>query len=82
MHRGQGGRKFVPVPIFCILNNLEQFLNTIQAPGVKQPIYDENMYVFLKLCILLYDDDPVILSEEGSHPQNALKIFQAYFVKD
>ena len=60
------------------LNDLEQYFNFEHAPGIKCEINYENIYVFLKLFILLYADDTVIFSEEANHLQNALYAFENY----
>ena len=67
-----------PFLFSIFLNDLEQYFNFEYVPGIKCEINYENIYVLLKLFILLYADDTVIFSKEGNHLQNALYAFENY----
>ena len=73
----QGGN-LSPFLFSIFLNDLEHYLNFEHVPGIKCEITHENIYVFLKLFILLYADDTVIFSDEANHLQNALYAFENY----
>jgi hypothetical protein len=59
-----------------VLNDLEQFLNENNAIGLISLTEDleQELDTYLKLFILLYADDTVILAESSDDMQNFLKI--------
>ena len=67
------GENLSPFLFTIFLNDLETFLSESQAyQGIE---LDENIYAFLKLFVLLYADDTVILAESHRDLQNALDIY-------
>ena len=64
------GENLSPFLFTIFLNDLETFLSESQNCNGNE--LEENMYAFLKLFVLLYADDTVILAESASDLQNAL----------
>ena len=62
------------------INNLEQYLierNIIGLQSITDPI-EEELLLYLKLCVLFYADDTVILAETPDYLQIALNEFCLY----
>ena len=75
------GRQFISVFLFSLfLNDLETFLEDKYVTGLESISGDvENkLNIYLKLFIILYADDTVILSESESDLQAQLDAFHEY----
>ena len=72
---------FVKGPIFPLtnftlyLNDLEAFLLAHQSNGVTTDIANKDVVLYLKIFVLLYVDDSVILGESPEELQKLLDIF-------
>ena len=51
------GENLSPFLFSLYLNDLEYYLYSNSAPGVKCETHDENIFIYLKIFILLYADD-------------------------
>lgn len=70
----------IRVSFKIFLNDLEQYMEVAGVSSletIEQKMSDK-LSIFLKIFILLYADDTVILSETAEGMQNALDIFQQY----
>ena len=70
-----------PLLFSIYLNDLEQFLcqsGDVNGVTCSSNNSEENAHVFLKLFVMLYADDTVILSETADDLQNALNIYALY----
>lgn len=56
------GENLSPFLFTIFLNDLEQFLGSQNVNGIKCDINSNDIAVFLKLLILLYADDTVLLA--------------------
>ena len=68
-------------PLLIYLNDLEEFLSQsgdVNGISFSNDDVDENTRIFLKLFILLYADDTVILADTAEDLQNALNNYQLY----
>ena len=72
------GENLSPFLFSIFLNDLEHYFNSEQVPGIDCEINYENIYVFLKIFVLLYADDTVIFGEDATHLQHALNVFETY----
>ncbi|MES9881062.1 MAG: reverse transcriptase domain-containing protein [Sedimenticola sp.] len=74
------GENLSPFLFSLYLNDLEDFLSTRDVTGIncRQHDNEENICVFLKLFILLYADDTVILSETATDLQHAIDQYEQY----
>ncbi len=71
------GEKFIPPLYFqCFLNDLESTLLISGARGVE--IQNVDAQQWLKLLVLLYADDTLIISDNAIDFQNALDYFNNY----
>ena len=70
----------VRTPPWCDrgLNDLELYFSINHIPGVECEINENDIYVFLKVFLLLYADDTVIFGEDASDLQTALCMFENY----
>ena len=62
------------------LNDIEQFFidnDVAQLTTITGDI-DENLNIFIRLFILLYADDTVLLAESEENLQNMLDVFVSY----
>lgn len=75
------GENLSPFLFTLYLNDLEAYLNNKRVPGIICETNDENIYVFLKIFIMLYADDTVIVSENKNDMQDALNAFEEYCKK-
>ena len=57
------------------MNDLENFLSESNVKGVE---LEDNVFNYLKIFVLLYADDTVILSESSSELQEALDFYASY----
>ena len=69
------GENLSPFLFAIFLNDLESYLNSNAVPGLRCEYNDDELYIFLKLFILLYADDTVIFGESETVLQKALNLF-------
>ena len=78
------GENLSPVLFSLFLNDLNEFLaskyNGLQllSENINKSLSDDDTDVFLKLYMLLYADDTVILAESATELQNALDGMSEY----
>ena len=72
------GENLSPFLFSIFLNDLEHYFNFEHVPGIKCELHSEDIFVFLKLFVLLYADDTVIFGEDPNHLQHALNVFENY----
>ena len=60
------------------LSDLEAYLHQNKVPGITCETDSDDLYIYLKIFILLYADDTVILSESRTDLQLALNVFGQY----
>lgn len=72
------GENLSPFLFSIFLNDLEHYFSTHNISGINCEYADEDIYVFVKMFILLYADDTVIFSEDSINLQNALNAFENY----
>jgi hypothetical protein len=60
------------------LNDLETFFNYHNARGVECEINNEQLLLYLKLFVILYADDTVLLSDTSKDLQKQLNLFEEY----
>ncbi|MCG8049047.1 MAG: reverse transcriptase family protein [Candidatus Thiodiazotropha endolucinida] len=75
------GENLSPFLFSIFLNDLEAFLNSRNAHGITLDYDLEEIYVYLKIVILLYADDTVLFSGDEAGLRHALKVFQEYCTK-
>ena len=75
------GENLSPFLFSSFINDLEDYSARNQTEGFvtcpSQQIQDD-MFVMITLCILLYADDTVIMSESASDLQKSLDVFAEY----
>ena len=82
-HRGLTGLKPVSSLFSLYLNDLQQFLQEAHM-GLKEirdlasHTFDNNLCALLKLYILLYADDTVLLAESPKDLQNSMYLMEEY----
>ena len=68
--------------ILMFLNNLESFLRFKKAQGITISSSDrEDYFIFLKLFILLFADDTVLLNNSKEDLQFVLNVFEKFCEK-
>ena len=72
------GENLSPLLFAIYLNDLETYLDLYNYKGVEIGIHDENVLIFLKLFVILYADDTIILSDDAKHFQDMLNVFNEY----
>ncbi|MEW8152430.1 MAG: reverse transcriptase family protein [Candidatus Thiodiazotropha endolucinida] len=72
------GENLSPVLFSLFLNDLEDYLRHKHNDGIVIDINSEDVSVFLKLIILLYADDTVILAQDTKSLQKNLNDFYDY----
>ena len=70
------GENLSPILFSLFLNDAEDFLS--QNPQVGLNIYDQHIYSFLKIIVLLYADDTVLFAENENELEILLKDFWNY----
>ena len=53
-------------------------MNNNAVPGLRCEYNDDELYIFLKLFILLYADDTVIFEKSETDLQKTLNVFESY----
>lgn len=74
----QGGN-LSPFLFSIFLNDLENFLHARSVSGVELDINTDDVYIYLKLLVLLYADDTVIFSDDKDNLQYTLNVFEDYY---
>ena len=69
------GENLSPFLFTIFLNDLENFLSESNVKGVE---LEDNIFNYLKIFVLLYADDTVILSKSSSDLQEALDLYASY----
>ena len=74
------GENLSPFLFIIFLNDLEQFFRTHNVEGITCNQYpaDDSLVLYLKVFILLYADDTVILSSSIEGLQHALNVYADY----
>ena len=72
------GENLSPVLFAIYLNDLEDYLNSKNHNGFVLDNQENDIYSYLKLLILLYADDTILLSDDTVDLQNSLNDFIAY----
>ena len=74
------GENLSPFLFNIFLNDLNNFFsaNNIQGIICQNHELDDDIVIFLKLFLLLYADDTVILSESAEDLQTALNVYKNY----
>ena len=72
------GENLSSVLFSLFLNDLEAYLFQKQSKGIVIDVDSEDFTLFLKLIILLYADDTVILAEDAYSMQKSLDDFYSY----
>ena len=70
-----------PLLFTFFLNDLNDYFRSstnLQGINCASHPLDNQMFLFLKLFVLLYADDTVIVSEKAEDLQNALDIYEQY----
>ena len=65
----------ISISFYNIFEDLENFLSESTVKGVE---LEDNIFNYLKIFVLLYADDTVILSESSSDLQEALDLYASY----
>lgn len=72
------GDNLSPVLFSMFLNDLEDHMIADRIPGITIDSNNENLFIFIKIFILLYADDTVILADNPEAFQNSLNSFSEY----
>ena len=77
------GENMYPFLFALFLNDLQSFLEKENLPGLKtiSEKIEENLNIYLKLFVLLYADDTVIMAESREDLQAQLNVFGEYCQK-
>ena len=75
------GENLSPLLFSIFLNDLEEFLcqhGNINGVSCESDNVNDTLYMFLKVFVLLYADDTVIIAESAEDLQNALTAYALY----
>ena len=75
------GENLSPLMFSIYLNDLHNFISNsgiVNGVNINQSELDNNALTFLKLFIILYADDTVLMSESANDLQNSLNKYQEY----
>ena len=72
------GENLSPVLFSMYLNDLEDYLMHDRSSGLEFETHDDEMFVYLRLIVLLYADDMVLLAGNESDLQRTLNEFDQY----
>ena len=81
--RSQTKRFLSPFLFSLYLNDLETFLENNNVTGLKtlSDELEQELGYYVKLFVIMYADDIVLLAESASNLQNRLDLFQEYCIK-
>ena len=72
------GENLSPLLFSIYLNDLREYLDANKVPGIPCETIDENVYVFIKIIVLLFADDTVIFGNSKEDLQLTLNVFSEY----
>ena len=72
------GENLSPVLFSLYLNDLEDFLTRDPSAGLEFETRDDEMFIYLRLIVLLYADDTVLLANNEIDLQRTLNEFNKY----
>ena len=72
------GENLSPVLFSLYLNDLESYLLSHSCKGIDIEANTADIYFYIRLLVLLYADDTVILAENSDDLQNSLDLFCEY----
>ena len=72
------GENLSPVLFSLYLNELEDFLTRDPSAGLEFETRDDEMFIYLRLIVLLYADDTVLLANNEIDLQRTLNEFNKY----
>lgn len=74
------GENISPFLFIIFLNDLEEFFRSNNVNGIQcsEHPMDDSLVLYLKIFILLYADDTIILSNSAEDLQNSLNVYAAY----
>ena len=72
------GENLSPFLFNLYLNDLDSYLEINGTKGIPCETVDDELFVYLKIFVLLYADDTVIMSENRNDMKTALKVFEQY----
>ena len=79
MRKGLGrGENLSPLLFAIHLNDFESFMSFNNCSGIDIDIQEENLMIFIKLFVILYADDTILLSDNAKQFQETLNIFYEY----
>ena len=77
-NRNDTGENLSPLLFNLFLNDLTEYFRTNQCPGITIHELDENLFLYLKIFLLLYADDTIIIADSAANLQFALNIYCSY----
>jgi hypothetical protein len=82
-YRSETRRKYVNFSVCIVLKRFTKLLGKRKLPGLKriEEKIEENLNIYLKLFVLLYADDTVIIAESREDLQAQLNVFGEYCKK-
>ena len=72
------GENLSPLLFSLYLNDLNHYLMSNNAGGSTCEFNSEDIYIYLKIMVLLYADDTVLFSNTEGEMQHALDVYQTY----
>ncbi|MEW8546895.1 MAG: reverse transcriptase family protein [Candidatus Thiodiazotropha sp.] len=72
------GENLSPILFSFYLNDLEHYFGINQADGISCEANSNDIYIYLKIFILLFADDTVLFSKSKEDLQHMLNIFENY----
>ena len=72
------GKNISPFLFSIYLNDLEDHLRFDNMNGIKLVLRTDEVFLFLKIFVLLYTDDTALLAESREDLQTALDSFEQY----
>ena len=72
------GENLSPLLFSMYVNDLNSFLMSKGLNGAISKLNSEDIYIYLKIMILLYADDTVLFSDSESDMKHSLEMFDLY----